>query len=682
MQPFKNIKKETWRTITIVILFLLAAFLVIQTFPNAGKFRYTYEKGGLWQYDDLTAPFAFEIFKSDEELERERDSVLSVDFQPCYNLDVTVAEKEIDSFMGKSAISSMPVAGLYKDYIAKKLASLYDEGILSMPEMERLQKEKTQTILIKKENNVAKKKNVAELYTIKTAYEKLMKDALFLDKNVLQKYNLNDYIRENLSFDKAITENLKKDLMKSISLKKGRIQVGEKIIGNGEFVSERTYDVLNSLKRITLENNEKGNSSSIFLGQIIITIGVLCAFFLYLFLFRQVFLTKTKNVLFMLGMIVTLCFVSSIVIKHNFSPYLIPYAISPIIITTFFDTRTALFCHITTVLLCSFIVPAEYDFLFLQITIGMISICTLKNLFQRSQLVKSAGIIVLAYCVLYLGDVLIREQALNGFSFLAFVANGALLLLAYPFIYIIEKSFGYVSDVTLVELANTNNPLLRQFSEEAPGSFQHSMQVSNLAADAALSIEANPMLARTGALYHDIGKIKNPVFFTENQSSVNPHNELDDDEKSAQIIISHVDNGIEIAKKYRLPSLLQDFIRSHHGKNKTKYFYNSFRNKYPDKEIDESKFTYPGPLPYTKEMAVLMMCDAVEAASRSLREYTDKSINDLVEKIISDLVLEGSFKDAPITFKDIETVKAVLKEKLKNIYHTRISYPELNKVSS
>jgi len=678
MQRFKNIKKDTWRTIKTVSLFLLAAFLIIQTFPNAEKFPYTYEKGGPWQHETLTAPFAFEIYKSKEELKREQDSVL-VDFQPCYKLDAAISEKEITSFTGKEAISSVLVTSLYKDYISKKLAALYDDGILSMSEMEKLQKEKTQTILIKREDNIAKKKNVSELHTIKTAYEKLVNEASYLDKNMLQNYNLNDYIRENLSFDKEVTETLKKDLLKSISLTKGRIQSGEKIIDQGEIVSERTVDVLNSLKRITLENSEKGNSTTVFFGQIIITLGVLCAFFLYLFLFRQGFLAQTKNVVLMLGMIVALCAISSVVIRSNFSPYLIPYAILPIMITTFFDTRTALFCHITTVLLCSFIVPIEYDFLFLQITIGMLSICTLKNLFQRSQLVKSAGIIVLTYCILYLGDMLIREQEISLLSFLAFIANGALLLLAYPLIYIIEKSFGYVSDVTLVELANTNNPLLRQFSEEAPGSFQHSMQVSNLAADAAASIDANPMLARTGALYHDIGKLKNPVFFTENQSSVNPHNELNDEEKSAQIIIKHVEDGVEIAKKYHLPALLLDFIRSHHGKNKTKYFYNSCCNKYPDKEVDESKFTYPGPLPCTKEMAVVMMCDAVEAASRSLREYTDKSINDLVEKIIRDLVFEGALNASPLTFKDIEIVKAVLKEKLKNIYHTRISYPELDK---
>ena len=681
MRRIKKIKNSTWRTVVLVSLFILSAVLIIQTFPSIGKFSYAYDKGSPWQYDALTAPFAFEIYKSNEELQREQDSILA-GFQPCYNLTSSISEKEIARFMEKSAISSIPVIGPYKDYVSDKLKSLYDEGILSISEMEKLQKEKTKTILIKRENSVAaKKKNVSELHTIKTAYEKLIADAGNLDKNTLRNYNLNNYIKENLFFDKKGTEILKQDTLKNISLTAGRILSGEKIIDRGEVISGRTFDILNSL-RLKMQGSEEGNGSLMVIsGQIIVVIGVLCAFFLYLFLFRKKFLMQTKNVIFMLGMIISLCFFTSVVVKQNFSPFIVPYAILPIIIATFFDTRTALFSHITTVLLCSFIVPFEYDILFLQITIGMISICTLKNLFQRSQLVKSAAIVVLTYCVLYLGYVLIHKQTpdqINWLSFLAFMANGALLLFAYPLIYIMEKLFGYVSDVTLVELANTNNPLLRQFSEVAPGSFQHSMQVSNLAADAALSIDANPMLARTGALYHDIGKIKNPVFFTENQSSINPHNELNDEGKSAQIIIRHVEDGIEIAKKHRLPSLLQDFIRTHHAKNKVRYFYNTLKNRCPDREIDESKFTYSGPLPYTREMAVLVMCDSVEAASRSLQEYTDKSINDLVERIINDLMHEGAFKISPITFSDIETVKTVLKEKLKNIYHTRISYPELN----
>jgi putative nucleotidyltransferase with HDIG domain len=682
IKGFKIIKNSTIRLVIIVLLFLLSAFLIIQTYPSLGKFIYSYELDKPWQYETLTAPFAFEINKSKNELKREQDSLLSKELYPCYNLDPAVKENKLSSFMENSVLSTIPVTEIYREYISTKLRKLYDEGIISITEMEKLQKDKTESIFLK-ENKMVQKKSVADLHTIKTAYEELIKDApSYLNKNTLRNFNINNYIQENLFFDRNETENLKKDLLKGISLTKGRVQSGEKIIGHGDLVDSAKFDILNSLKQVTLEKNRNSNSPNIMIGQIIVVLSILCVYFLYLFLFRQKFLVQIKNVVFMLGMIVILCFFTSMVIKFDFSPYIIPYVILPIVITTFFDTRTALFSHITTVLLCSFIVPSEFDFLFLQITIGMISICTLKNLFQRSQLVKSVGVIVVAYCILYTGYILIQERSLeqiNWYSYLYFLANGALLLFAYPLIYIFEKLFGYVSDVTLVELANTNNPLLRKFSEVAPGSFQHSMQVSNLAADAALAIEANPMLARTGALYHDIGKIMNPAFFTENQSSVNPHIELKDEEQSAQIIIKHVENGITIAKKYNLPSLLQDFIRSHHGHNKTKYFYNSLKNKYPDQEIDESKFIYPGPLPYTKEMTVVMMCDSVEAASRSLPEYTDKSINDLVEKIINDLINEGAFKEAPITFKNIETVKSVLKEKLKNIYHTRISYPELNK---
>jgi putative nucleotidyltransferase with HDIG domain len=677
----KIIKNNTTRIIVIVLLFLLSAFLIIQTYPSLGKFIYSYELDKPWHHETLTAPFAFEINKSKNELKKEQDSLFAKQLNPCYNRDSSIKENNLASFM-ENSVSVIPTSEIYKEYISGKLNSLYDEGIVSITEMEKLQKDKKETVFLK-DNKVVQKKPVAELNTIKTAYEKLINEApLYLNKNTLRNFNITNYIQENLFFDEAGTENFKKDLLKEISLTKGRVQSGEKIIDHGDLVDASKYDILNSLKQVTLEKNGNSNSPNILIGQIIVVLGILCVYFLYLFLFRQKFLVHTKNVVFMLSIIVILCFFTSMVIKFDFSPYIIPYTILSIVISTFFDTRTALFSLITTVLLCSFIVPSEFDFLFLQITTGMVSICTLRNFFQRSQLVKSAGIIVLSYCILYTGYILIQEisfDQINWYSYLYFVANGALLLLAYPLIYIFEKIFGYISDVTLVELANTNNPLLRKFSEVAPGSFQHSMQVSNLAADAALAIDANPMLARTGALYHDIGKIMNPAFFTENQSAVNPHTELKDEEKSARIIIKHVEDGVSVAKKYNLPTLLQDFIRSHHGLNKTKYFYNSLKNKYPDKEIDSAKFTYPGPLPYTKEMAVVMMCDSVEAASRSLPEYTDKSINDLVDKIINELMDEGAFKEAPVTFKNIETVKTVLKEKLKNIYHTRISYPELIK---
>ncbi|MFA6779269.1 MAG: HDIG domain-containing metalloprotein, partial [Paludibacteraceae bacterium] len=628
----------------------------------------------------ITAPFAFEIYKSADELKKEQDSVLEKEFQPCYVIDNNILKRNIAKFLDNSSSSSSPLSKMYIKYITTEMKELYSTGIISSSENDRIKKEGHSNILVKKDN-VAKSVSPNKLLSTKTAYEELIENApAYLNKDILRSYDVNKYLEENINYDKETTDNLKNDILKNISLTKGRIQSGERIIDHGEIVTEKNHDILNSLKQSVLENREKNDSSSILFGQIIVIICALSIFYMYLFLFRKQFMRETKNVIFMLLMVVLICTLTSLAVKYDLSPYIIPYAILPIIITIFFDTRTALFLHITTVLLCSFIVPSEFEFIFLQITIGMISICTLKDLFQRSQLVKSACIIVLVYCVLYVGEILIHERALeqiNWYTFLSFLINGLLLLFAYPLIYIFEKTFGYVSDVTLVELANTNNKLLREFSEIAPGSFQHSMQVSNLAADATLSIGGNPMLARTGALYHDIGKMSNPVFFTENQSGVNPHNEINDEEKSAQIIIKHVTDGISIAEKHGLPQKLQDFIRTHHALSKSKYFYYTFKNKYPDKEVDESKFTYPGPLPFSKEMAVVSMCDSVEAASRSMKEYTDKSINDLVEKIISDQINDGVFKNSPITLRDIEKVKYTLKEKLKTIYHTRISYPEL-----
>ena len=480
----------------------------------------------------------------------------------------------------------------------------------------------------------------------------------------------------------------RQDIIKSVITTIGAVKEGEKIVDKGDKITDKVYSKLTSLER-AIENGE-GDSSNRYLvkiGQVIIVSICLLTFYFYLTLFRTRFIQERRNVVFMLLMILSLCGLTSFVVRY--SPdwvHAIPYAILPIVIATFFDTRTALFMHNTTVLICSFIVHEGVEFLLMQVVIGMLTICILKDMYERSQLVKTVIIIFAAYIFLYFGSTLIytskwvRIDAVEFVQELGpFVMNALLLLFAYPLIYIIEKTFNYVSDVTLVELANTNNPLLLQFSEVAPGSFQHSMQVANLADAAAREIGAKPMLVRTGALYHDIGKMENPVFFTENQSGVNPHDALNDEESSARIIIDHVANGLRIAKANGLPEKIQDFIRTHHGTSQAKYFYIKACNKNPDTPVDISKFTYPGPRPFSREMAILMMCDAVEAASRSLKEYTDESITNLVSKIIDSQIADGAFKDAPLTFKNIEQIKAKLIEKLKTIYHTRVSYPELKK---
>lgn len=674
-------KKDYIRYISLAALFLVAGILIYQTYPNIGKFKYNYVVDKPWEYDALTAPYAFEIKKSKEELKEEEANLLK-DFLPFYQNMEDVPTKYINMVNINFGKEEGSAADEYKKYIIRKLKSLYSIGIISSEDLDDLVEAEKQEINILT-GNVAKPVSISTLKTTKTAYEEIINGApVQLDKVTLQGYNINNYIHENIIYDKEKSESVKKEILKSISLTKGRIQSGEKIIDHGEIVKQQTFDILNSLKDAVQENSGKKDANLIHIGQVLIILNVLCALFLYFLLFRRTYLLKPKNVGLILSIIVILCILTSLAVKNEITPNLIPYALLPILVTCFFDTRTALFSHLTAILLASFVVPNGFEFLLMQTIVGMISICTLKNIYMRSQLVQSALFIIVTYCTVYAAYTLVHENGVETFDWkmpFIFLINGLLLLFAYAFIYIVEKLFGYVSDVTLVELANTNNPLLRQFSEEAPGSFQHSMQVSNLASDAARSIGANPMLARTGALYHDIGKMANPAFFTENQSSVNPHTEMGDEEKSAQIIIRHVADGLAIAKKNGLPEKIQEFISTHHGKSKTKYFYYTMKNKYPDREIDESKFTYPGPLPTSKEMAILVMCDAVEAASRSLKEYTDKSINDLVEKIINEQVSDGIFNETPITFKEINVIKEVLKGKLTTIYHTRIVYPELNK---
>ena len=401
---------------------------------------------------------------------------------------------------------------------------------------------------------------------------------------------------------------------------------------------------------------------------------------LYFNLFRRDYLANTRSILLLASMPVIFPLITSFLIKQNLlTVYIVPFAMAPIFIRVFMDSRTAFVTHVVTVLLCAISLKYPYEFIATQLVAGMVAIYSLRELSQRSQLVRSAFYITLASLAFYLGMELIHTKdfsELDYSMYIHIIINGIFLLFAYPLLFLLEKAFGFTSNVTLVELSNINNEILRKMSEVAPGTFQHSMQVANLAAEVANRIGAKSQLVRTGALYHDIGKTCNPAFFTENQSSINPHEKLSF-EDSAKIVINHVKDGIKLADKYNLPPIIKDFIATHHGKGMTKYFFISYKNKYPNETIDESVFTYPGPNPFTLEQAILMMADSVEAASRSLNEYTEESIGNLVEKIIDAQVQEGFFKDCPITFHDITLAKEVFKEKLKTIYHTRISYPEL-----
>mgnify|MGYP000612422416 FL=1 len=615
-------------------------------------------------------------------VKKEQDSILSL-YQPYYQLDNNIGKLEINKLRenyNKDLRKTLPSVE-YMKYIEKALKKIYETGIVSNEEMNRLSKDSIRSIMVVNKN-MATPLAVNNLFTIKGAYEYIMNaDTIHFNRNMLHLYNLNEYITPNLTFNEQKSAVAKKDLLANISWAKGIVQSGQKIIDRGEIITPETYSILESLRKESIKRSESIEQKRMILGGQILFVSILMlCFMLYLELFRSDYYQRKGSLLLLFAIIVFYSVLTALMVSNNlFNVYIIPFAMLPMIIRIFLDSRTAFMTLITTVLISSVALRYPYEFILLQTVAGLVAIFSLRELSQRSQLFKSTILIILSYIALYFAYELIHENdltKLNLSMYTYFIINGILLLFTYPLLFLLEKTFGFTSNVTLVELSNINNSLLRKMSEIAPGTFQHSMQVANLAAEAANKIGAKSQLVRTGALYHDIGKMVNPAFFTENQSGVNPHKSLSY-EQSAQVVINHVTDGLKLAEKYNLPKVIKDFISTHHGLGQTKYFYISYKNEHPDEPIDEQKFTYPGPNPFTQETAILMMADAVEAASRSLSEYTEESISNLVEKIIDSQVAEGYFKNCPITFKDIETVKSVFKEKLKIVYHTRISYPEL-----
>jgi putative nucleotidyltransferase with HDIG domain len=460
------------------------------------------------------------------------------------------------------------------------------------------------------------------------------------------------------------------------------VQAGEKIVDQGEIITHQTYSILLSFKRI---QEEKGaglqRQIGLWIGIVVLIGGLMACLFLYLVFFRKKIYTHPKDVVFLFSMSTLFVLLTEVVANIDLlTVYVIPYAIIPIVIRTFFESRTAQITHLITILICSLMIPFALEFLLIQFFVSTVALYVLKDLTKRSELIRCAISILAAYVAAYLGVRLFQEGELlkpDWNVFISFGINFLFVMFTYAFIYIIEKLFGYISNVTLVELSDINLPALMQLSEKTPGTFQHSLQVSMLGTAAAAKIGANPQLVRTGALYHDLGKMENPAFFTENEmSGTNPHDQLTL-EQSARIITNHVPAGVKIAQKYDIPPAIIKFILTHHGKGKAKYFYNSFKNKYPDAVVDEEAFTYSGSNPDTRETAILMMADSVEAASRSLKDYSEESIRELVNRIIDGQIADGLLNDAPLTFQNITAVKNVFVEKLLSVYHSRISYPEL-----
>jgi putative nucleotidyltransferase with HDIG domain len=680
-------KKKFFR-LPVYVFFFVVTLLLIIYFPREGKFRYSFVTGKPWQYGLLTAPFDFPIHKSAEQLKQEQDSIAK-NFVPYFRHNPAIELDEINRFDEDFLDHALSLESPnYKLYIEKTLKKLYSAGIISTLDYDFLTSHNYPVFSVlkgdgKTETPGAVPFALKNVFTVKSAYTYLLNNCPSnLDENMLRSANLSNYLIENIQYDEETSEKVRQERLQQVSPSRGMVQGGEKIIDRGEIVDEKTYNILYSLKIISeQEAGSAQRQAGLIIGIVLLIGGFMACFFFYFYYLRDKIYEKKKDIVFFLTMITIFTLLTEISVSYGFfSVYVIPYAMIPLVVRTFFDSRTAQMTHFTCIMICSLIVPFAFEFIVLQSVVCMVSIYVLKDLSQRSQLVRCSFFILGAYVITYLGFLLFQEGdilKIHWDMLLFFAINFVFVMFTYPFIYILEKIFGYISNVTLVELSDINTPLLRSLSENTPGTFQHSLQVSMLGTAAATKVGANPQLVRTGALYHDIGKTVNPAYFTENKiEGNNPHEHLTFEE-SARIITNHVPEGVKIAEKNRIPEAIIKFIKTHHGTGKAKYFYNSFKNQYPDAEINEEAFTYSGTNPDTKETAILMMADSVEAASRSLKDYSEKSIQDLVERIINGQIADGLLNDAPLTFKNISEIKNVFVDKLVSVYHSRISYPEL-----
>ena len=665
---------------TRIAIIAISVILIVCCLPrdNGPQLRYDISKP--WMYSSLIAKFDFPIYKTDEAIKAEQDSILS-SFEPYYNYDNDVETEQVIRFREKFKEGIPGLAGNYVNLIADRLHRLYQAGIMAPAEYSEIFKDSTNMVRVVSGKN-ATNIQINCIYSTIAAYEQLfMDERLAPHRQLLQRCNLNEYIHPNLIYDKERSETEKSDLLSSIALASGMVLTGQKIIDRGEIVDEHLFRVLSSFERETKRRSAAYNEiSSTIAGQTIFVLILMALFTIYLGLFRKDYFDKPRALLMVYALITVFPIIVSFMMSHSlFSVYMLPLAIAPIFVRVFLDSRTAFISHVVMVLICAAAVKYQYEFIIIQLVAGLVAIYSLRELSNRAQLFSTASLVTVMSCAVYFAMQLMQDNSImtmdhSMYKYLA--VNGVLLLFAYPLMWGIEKMFGFTSDVTLIELSNTSKDLMRKLSEEAPGTFQHSIMVANLGAAIANRIGAKTQLVRTGALYHDIGKMQNPVFFTENQSGINPLEKMTRIE-AAQIIISHVSEGIKLADHHNLPTEIKDFILTHHGNGLAKFFYISYKNEHPDEEVDENLFRYPGPNPFTREQAILMMSDSVEAASRSLSEYTEESISALVNKIIDTQVSEGYFRDCPITFRDIKQAKQVLIERLKSTYHTRISYPSL-----
>ena len=671
-----------WRNLSIRAAFVLLTTLLIVWFlpRNEGR-KFDYEVGEPWHYGTIIAKYDFPVYKTEEALAQERDSLLR-QFQPYYDYNSTIEVEEIAKLRQDLRNNNISLPAGFEEHIIDRLHRFYQSGIMETPTYNRIHADTTNQVRIVFGKD-AESVNIKSIFSTMSAYEQLLNDERFAqERSLLQRLNLNNYIVANLIYDKARTESAKNDLLSGISPASGIVMSGQRIIGQGEIVNEYSFRVLNSMqKEIQRRSASKTQLTYNLIGNTVYVFILVLLFTMYLGLFRRDYFEKMRNIAMLYVLITIFPVLVSLMIEHtyfNFSVYILPFAFVPIFIRVFMDSRTAFLTHITMVLICASALRYQFDFIIIQTVAGLVAIYSLREMSSRAQVFRTALWVFLATCITYLTLKLMESSEEFNFEssmYYHFLINGVLLLLAYPMMFLVEKTFDFISVITLIELSDTNKGLLRKLSEEAPGTFQHSITVGNLASEIANKIGAKSTLVRTGALYHDIGKILSPAFFTENQQGgVNPHDSLTYKE-SAQIIIAHVNNGVKLAEENNLPVVIREFILTHHGCGLAKYFYINYQNEHPDEIVDKEPFTYPGPNPSTREQAILMMADTCEAASHSLSDYTEESISNLVNKLIDQQVADGFFAECRITFYDIAIAKQVLIERLKAIYHTRIQYP-------
>ena len=629
--------KSSIRISLQVLSFAALAALSIYLAPKySNPFKYHFEIGQPWAYGLVTAESNFAIYKTEAQLDIERQEVLR-DYTPCYTLDTTAKQHAI--------------------------------YVLPLAEMDKLRSMGCTNVSVI-DNRVATQVPVSQLYTPKTAYEATAQN-----------------IRPNLQYDSITSENMRQNLLSSISLTQGMVQQGEKIIDTGEIVSDRTYQILESLRRTVKEQNishRQSLTSTIGIAAYIIFLIIL--FVLYLHTYRRKLLDNLRNTLFFCILMGIIIGISFLVLQHTAVGliYLIPFAWVPIITRVFYDSRTAIFIHLITTFIVSIAAPAPYIFISIQVIAGIVAVISLRDMTQRAQLAQTALFLFLIYSIIYTATTMLVTGDIMNVEYryyIYFAINAVLVICAYGLIFLFERTFGLVSNITLVELTNVNSNLMLEFAEKAPGTFQHSLQVSNLATEAAKRIGAKVLLVRTGALYHDIGKMAHPEYFIENQTDHNPLQSMPYAE-AAKVIIEHVTDGERIARKHRLPEVIIHFIKSHHGTSVTRYFYNSAVNQAKEQgktaqDVRKEDYAYPGPKPHSKEAAILMMADAIEARSRTLNELTEDSISAMVDQMIDAQVADGQFAETKLSFKDLEDIRIVFKQKLIEINHHRITYPTI-----